>query len=154
MKSLAAPLLLFVALFLCLLLTVPACGGIDCKDPKNASSTGCVAEKSVIDCTAPDIQTYVLSHVAEVAKCFKPAPDYACLETSLLHLGASEAYCVLEHEFDHYLATGSPSITPPPASEGGVVKTTLPSPPADPAPLIAKKNELAAKLWPGKTVKK
>jgi len=58
MRTLNAPLALFLSVFLCLGAAV-SCGSTNCKDPANATSAKCTAVNAFVDCGGSAIDTLV-----------------------------------------------------------------------------------------------
>lgn len=113
-----AGLYAFVALFCAILIFAPTssgCGGIDCKDPKNASSTACTAEAAALDCSGGSIDGALalwgpeIEQLIETARGADGSINWASIESSLTEDVYKYGSCVVGAVFGKYF-TPTPAI--------------------------------------------
>lgn len=147
-KRIVAPALLFMFVTLACIVSAAAlsCSGVDCKDPKNAGSAGCVIEKAVVDCTGGDVTAAVAKYGPVVTDIVKSAPrktdgsiDWGSIASKIEQAAKDYGVCVVASVFSHYVLgkvtaeQGSGAINKDDAKAGF--------------------DQLRNQLWPGKTFK-
>ena len=127
-----APQLAAVATLLLVLLSVSglcalsSCGGANCQDPKNASSTACVVEGAIVDCTGvSSLPTAVAAAEPVVVKLIVSAKqadgsiNWGGIEQPLVDVALQYGPCVLAEIWSDLMGNGtrtavagSPHIAP------------------------------------------
>lgn len=145
------PALLYILVIGLAIMYAFACGGVDCKDPKNASSAACVTQTAVVECAGGDLTGAIAQYTPAVETIVSHGlnPDgsinYSAIETDLITAVAKYGWCVVSNVFDHYI---HPAV-PPAGSGSGSAMLAKAGPPA-PTPAAAKDafERLRAKVSP------
>lgn len=138
-------LFLFIAVISLCIATptlLSSCGGVDCKDPANASSASCVATNVVEDCTASDLSSAITKYGPPIANAIA-TQDFSALES----LVAQAGFCVVSEIFSKYLLGGNATVAA--GSGSGSAGSAGPSK----ADIAAEYEKLRAEHAPGKKVK-
>jgi hypothetical protein len=110
-----------------------SCSGVDCKDPKNASSATCVVENIVVDCTgvsslpaAVAVVEPIVVNLVETARQADGSINWPAIEPQLVQIALQYGMCVVSEIWQHIInLTPTPTsidagVTPTPPSDGGV----------------------------------
>jgi len=118
MRGSTGPLALFFCTFLTVvgLATIPgACGGVNCKDPVNATKTECVIENNVLECAGSNLTGALTTFGPEITALIQSARqadgsiNWAGIETQLVEDILKYGGCVVAAVFEEL--TSKPTIS-------------------------------------------